>query len=241
LILRNSHFVAISRQIEQELIDFGVPLGALTRLASGVDTGEFSPGQFDTARLPKGPRVVFVGRLHSQKNLLPLIEAWRAVRAKTTASLLLVGDGPQRQELVTAAEQFGVADSVHFIGAVQNPIDYLRAANIFVLPMSNSLLEAMSVGLPVIASKIGGNTDLILHEKTGLLVDPYRTGAWSDAILRLMEDSPAAARIGGAARELVKGSFSIEAVVDRYLKLYERLTLVGDAASVDSDAGSVRY
>jgi glycosyltransferase involved in cell wall biosynthesis len=227
-ILRNSHFVAISRQIEQELVDFGVPAAGLTRLASGVDTSMFSPGESRADGLPPRPRVLFLGRLHSQKNLLQLICAWPAVREKMPASLLLVGDGPQKSELVAAAERLGVADSIHFVGAVQDPLQYLHAADVFVLPsvaegMSNSLLEAMAVGLPAVVSNIGGNTDLIVHNETGLLVDPHHARAWSDALTELLEDHEKASRLGAAARRRVVESFSIEAVVDRYVELYERL------------------
>jgi glycosyltransferase involved in cell wall biosynthesis len=162
MILRNSHFVAISAQIEQELVDFGVPADRLMRLASGVDTDLFSPGEspLETLLHPR-PRVLFLGRLHAQKNLSTLLAAWQAATKRVAASLIIAGDGPLLDELKRQSQRSGAAESVHFVGAVHNPLDYLRAADVFVLPslaegMSNSLLEAMSVGLPVIASRIGG-------------------------------------------------------------------------------------
>jgi glycosyltransferase involved in cell wall biosynthesis len=171
---------------------------------------------------------LFLGRLHAQKNLMRLIEAWPAVRQRVQASLLLAGSGPQEKELVAAIERRGIADSVHLIGTVSNPADYLRAANIFVLPsvaegMSNSLLEAMAVGLPVVVSSIDGNTDLVSHDKNGLLADPHSTSAWSDAIVRMLTEPDTATRLGAAARQLIAGCYSIEAIVDRYVELYGRL------------------
>jgi glycosyltransferase involved in cell wall biosynthesis len=228
-MLRNCHFVAISGEIERELARFGVPADRLTRLASGVDTSTFSPGRWEQhERLPARPRVLFLGRLHPQKNLLRLIEAWPAVRQRVAASLILAGDGPQRTELGTACERLGVADSVYFIGAVKNPADYLRAADVFVLPsvaegMSNSLLEAMAVGLPVIVSNIAGNTDLVTHGQTGLLADPHDSSTWSDTMLHLLAAPAEAARLGSAAHLLVVSRFSIQAIADRYLDLYESL------------------
>jgi glycosyltransferase involved in cell wall biosynthesis len=228
-MLRNSHFVAISRQIQDELTEFGVPPERITRLGSGVDTAAYSPGQSSTAlRLPASPRVLFLGRMHPQKNLLRLLDAWAEVRRRVAANLMLAGDGPQRGELEAAARRLGVADSVHFLGPVQNPIEVLRAADVFVLPsvaegMSNSLLEAMSAGVPIIASSIGGNTDLLRDGVNGLMADPLDPAAWTRAIVQLLEEPATAARLGAAARESVVAEFSIEAIVDRYVELYSRL------------------
>jgi glycosyltransferase involved in cell wall biosynthesis len=229
MILRNSHFVAISAQIEQELGEFGVPADRLTRLASGVDTEHFSPGESPIeSLLPPRPRVLFLGRLHAQKNLPTLLAAWVAARKPASASLIIAGDGPLLAELKTQAQRSDAAHSIHFVGPVQSPLDYLRAADIFVLPslaegMSNSLLEAMSVGLPVIASNIGGNSDLMTDRATGLLVDPQDRDGWSRAISGLIENLDHARQLGLAARQVVAAQFAIRVVVDRYVALYEEL------------------
>ena len=229
IMLRNSHFVAISQQIEREWLEFGVPRDRLTVLASGVDCDSFSPGPSAVERqLPPRPRVLFLGRLHPQKNLQILMQAWPAVRRRVKASLLLAGDGPQADLLREQARSLGIADSVHFLGAVQEPVEYLRSADVFVLPsvaegMSNALLEAMAVGLPVIASRIGGNADLVEDGRTGLLVDAHDVAGWSEAIERLLENTGQIHQLGVAARELVSERFSVQTVVSRYLELYESL------------------
>ena len=101
LILDNSHFVAISQQIEEELRAWGVPSERLDRFASGIDVDEFAPGDSPLeSQLPARPRAIFLGRLHPQKNLVVLLRAWQLVRHQCpTANLLLAGDGPQRREL----------------------------------------------------------------------------------------------------------------------------------------------
>ena len=235
MILRNSHFVAISGQIERELADFGVPADRLTRLASGVDTDLFSPGEtpLDTLLHPR-PRVLFLGRLHAQKNLSTLLAAWPAATKRVAASLIIAGDGPLLDELKQQSQCSGAADSVHFVGAVHNPLDYLRAVDIFVLPsfaegMSNSLLEAMSVGLPVIASRVGGNTDLVTEGATGLLVGPHDVDGWCLAITELLQNVERARQLGRAARELVTARYSIRVIVDQYVAIYERL-LAGNSS-----------
>ncbi len=175
-ILANTGFAAISAEIEREWRALGVAEGRITRMASGVDADSFHPGVSSVAAdlLPR-PRVMFTGRLHPQKNLPLLLEAWTEVARRGPANLILVGPGNDRQRLTEMAESLGISDRVQFVGAVDNPADYLRAADVFVLPsvaegMSNSLLEAMATALPCVVSGIGGNTDLIADGLTGRLV-----------------------------------------------------------------------
>ena len=145
-------------------------------MASGVDAEQFRPGasSVEASLLPR-PRVMFTGRLHPQKNLPLLLEAWAEVPETAPASLILVGPGNDRQRLTELAGSLGIAEQVQFVGAVDDPADYLRAADVFVLPsvaegMSNSLLEAMATALPCAVSGIGGNTDLVADGETGRLV-----------------------------------------------------------------------
>jgi L-malate glycosyltransferase len=229
IILRNTHFAAISDDIAREWIAQGVPPSRLTRLCSGVDTDVFHPGLsvVDEALLPR-PRVVFTGRLHPQKNLPMLLNAWAEVARHSAANLILVGPGSDRQALAEQAATLGVADRVQFVGAVSNPSDYLRAADIFVLPsvaegMSNSLLEAMASALPCVVSGVGGNTDLIAHGRTGLLVSTPTPEAWAETLLNLIHNPTEALHLGQAAHALVESEYSLRTVVDRYVYLYRDL------------------
>ncbi len=229
LILRNRHFVAISQEIEREWLDLGVPPERLTRIGSGVDTDSFRPGASPLREpLPPAPRVLFLGRLHAQKNLDTLLEAWPAVRRQVPASLLIAGDGPAADRLRARARSLDTDRSIHFLGAVSDPLAYLRAADVFVLPsraegMSNALLEAMAVALPVVVSRIGGNIDLVKQAETGLLVDPGDVVGWSAALVRVLGDPAARQRWGAAARQFVCARYAMAAVIDRYVALYEKL------------------
>ena len=229
IILRNSAFAAISAEIERQWADLGVPAARMYRTASGVDAEHFHPGPsaIESTLLPR-PRVVFTGRLHPQKNLPLLLEAWTVVARQTDANLILVGPGSDREALAELAGRLGIADRVQFAGAVPDPAEHLRAADVFVLPsvaegMSNSLLEAMATALPCAVSGIGGNTDLIEDDTTGVLVNEPTAAAWSSALIGLLRDPTRAKDLGAAARRRIDSEFALRVVVDRYVELYRRL------------------
>lgn len=229
IILRNTAFAAISAEIERQWLDLGVPASRMVRMASGVDAEHFHPGPsaVESTLLPR-PRAMFTGRLHPQKNIPLLLEAWGLVARQTPANLILVGPGSDRQALTELAGRLGISDRVQFTGAVPDPADHLRAADLFVLPsvaegMSNSLLEAMATALPCVVSGIGGNTDLIEDGRTGVLVNEASPDAWSSALISLLRDPSRAKELGAAARRRIDAEFSLQVVVDRYVELYRRL------------------
>ena len=228
-ILANTGFAAISAEIDRQWRELGVAPGRIVRMASGVNVQEFHPGpsMVDADLLPR-PRVIFTGRLHPQKNLSLLLEAWAKVVRQSEANLILVGPGNDRQRLIELAASLGISDRVQFVGAVDSPAEYLRAADIFVLPsvaegMSNSLLEAMATALPCVVSGIGGNTDLVADGQTGRLVAQPTAEAWSNTILELLENPSEARRLGSAAHQRIDREFALGVVVDRYLELYRRM------------------
>lgn len=232
-ILSNTAFAAISADIEAQWRTLGVPEGRMARMASGVDAERFRPGAsaLEQSLLPR-PRVMFTGRLHPQKNLPLLLEAWTMVVRRSPANLILVGPGDDRQRLEALVERLGLAGRVQFTGAVDGPSDHLRAADVFVLPsvaegMSNSLLEAMATALPCAVSNIAGNTDLIEDGQTGRLVAGAAPVAWSEALLSLLERPDEARRLGAAARRRIEEEFALPVVADRYLELYRRM-IAGD-------------
>jgi glycosyltransferase involved in cell wall biosynthesis len=170
---------------------------------------------------------VFVGRVTAKKVPEFLLDAWTAVLQKYPSSqLLLVGEGEQRAMLEARTRQADLAGSVIFTGRVENVEDCLRAADIFVLPsitegMSIALLEAMAVGLPVVASRVSGTVDVIKHGANGLLFEPGSRTGLTDCIVSLIESSNRRAELGRLARTTVAKHFSIDATVDRYVALYK--------------------
>jgi glycosyltransferase involved in cell wall biosynthesis len=228
-ILRNTAFAAISADIERQWRSLGVPAGRIVRMASGVDAEHFRPGPsaLEAELLPR-PRVVFTGRLHPQKRLEVLLDAWPRVARETRANLILVGHGPDRDRLTDRARALGLSDRIQFTGPLSDPAEALRAADVFALPsiaegMSNSLLEAMATALPCVASSIGGNTDLLAEGPSGVLVAPNTAEAWSTALIDVLSRPDHGRALGAAARRRIETEFALPVVVNRYLALYRQL------------------
>ncbi|MBU0492657.1 MAG: glycosyltransferase family 4 protein [Chloroflexi bacterium] len=214
-----------------------VELAAIVhRLPNGVDVQAFAPVD-DPARRDwrsaEGPVALFVGRLDPVKQLDVLLRAWARVLGDADAPgqspvLVLVGDGPEREALVRLAGELGIVGSVRLIGAVEQVAGWYHGADLFVLPsqvegLSNALLEAMSCGLPVVATAVGGTPEVVEDGVNGLLVPPGDVAALSVALGRLMGDPALARQLGHAARQTVVAGYSVEAMVERYLALYESL------------------
>jgi len=220
--------VAISAAIRGELIARGYEESRIVDLPNGVPVP-------DEAWVPRegwraAPRAVFVGRLAAEKGLGTLVDAWPIVRREYPgATLALVGEGPERAGLEARIAASGMpAGAVELPGAVADPGPWLRGADLFVLPsieegMSIALLEAMALGMPLVASDIAGNRRLVDDRETGRLVPPGDPRAWAAAIRDQWGDFERACEQGRAARRLVERSYSINAVAHQHLLLFESL------------------
>ncbi len=231
--------VAISKPVKEELRRAGYEASRIVELPNGVPIPK-SPW----ARRPgwkEAPRAVFVGRLAPEKGLDVLMDSWPAVRAAFPgASLTLWGDGPERAALVERAADRGLGDSARFPGATADPESALREADLFVLPsreegMSMSLLEAMAIGLPLVASAIPGNRRLIDDFRTGRLAAPGDPGALSAAIVEQWNDYDRAIHMARAARKEATLHYSITSVAQKHLKLFNRLIAERRAAKVEGE------
>jgi len=197
----------VSKDVIAELHEAGFGPECTWYLPNGVPIPSAIPGDRSELRDTLGLRSqaftsVFVGRLAAQKATELLVDAWKAVLRKHPSSqLVFVGDGQQRAMLEARTRQAGLTGSVVFTGRVENVEDYLRAADIFVLPsttegMSIALLEAMAVGLPVVASRVSGTVDVIKHGENGILIEPGDRGALTDCIISLIESPNRQAELG---------------------------------------------
>lgn len=170
-----------------------------------------------------GPLFVSVGRLVPQKNMSLLVHAW----AKTESGTLVVaGDGPERQGLESLAHALGVADRIRWLGRRNDVESILIAADAFVLSshwegLPLALMEAMSAGLPVVATDVIGVRELINDGVDGLLIEDDDAKSLSAALVELMHNTELATRLGLAALQRAE-EFSVDRMVREYLELYER-------------------
>lgn len=228
-------FVALNRDMAAELADHQYPAERIVQIRNGVPVGKEARDPAvrratrDRLGLPEGPILLFVGRLNPHKGpgrLLRILP--RLVARHPTLTLVFLGDGPQRRELVRLAAELEVAAHVRWLGERPDSEEFYRAADIFALPsegegMSNALLEAMAAGLPCVATRVTGNVEVVTDRETGLLValeDPNEL-AW--AIGCLLEDDALRARIGRAAWAHIQEAYSVERMVAAYRDLYGRL------------------
>ena len=245
---RASAFVSISKAIEQELRD-SYRAGTMRRVRSKrVDhRKEESPR---IVAIPNGvpvpdlawqrrrdwrvtPRAVFVGRLAAEKGLDVLVAAWPLVRARyPEAQLSLIGDGPQRpsleQMIGTLGMMLGPGQAVDMPGAVPEPSEVMRDADLFILPsreegMSIALLEAMALGIPLVASSIAGNRRLVSDFKHGRLAPADDPESLARIIIDQWDNFDRAFHMSRAARSRVEQEFSIQAVARQHLALFEEI------------------
>ena len=235
------HWIALSSQIEIYLRDaIGVPAARLTRICNGVDTDRFRPVLGAREAIANSPfndpslwLVGTVGRLQAVKDQVNLVRAvasavGRSTEARARMRLLIAGDGPQRAEVEAVIEETGMGDHAWLAGMRGDVPCILRGLDVFALPsmaegISNTILESMACGLPIVATRVGGNPDLIDSGSTGLLVSPADPAELGDALLRLFSDRDTASRLGRAARIECERRFSLDRMVADYAALYDQL------------------
>lgn len=222
---------AVSADLKQHMVAEGFPARRLKVLYNGIDPGERpTHAQRHAARVELGiPEGAFVagtvGRLDPVKNL-PLLLRAHALAAAGNPGLrtVIVGDGPERAALETAAAELGIEESVIFTGYRQDVRFLMAAFDVFVNcssyeGVSLTILEAMATTLPVIATPVGGNPEVVVDQETGLLV-PAKARLLADAIAALAKSPRRRRDMGNAGRWRVIRHFSIARMVDEYASAY---------------------
>lgn len=235
-------YIPLSRDLEQWLrVIVGVPESRVTRIYNGVDTQTFSPVESARTALPvagfapSGTVVIgTVGRMQEVKDQLTLVHAFlRMIDAipngRERLRLVMIGDGPLRKKAAELLEQAGASDLAWLPGARNDVAQLLRALDVFVLPslaegISNTILEAMASGLPVVATRVGGNAELVKEGETGMLAPPGEPAALAEVLRQYVDDADLRRRHGGAARARTERKFSLDAMVHRYMAVYDELS-----------------
>jgi sugar transferase (PEP-CTERM/EpsH1 system associated) len=229
-----SQYIAVSGELATWLVDtVGVRQDRVRRICNGVDIESFRPATEPQCNL--GPNVVLgtVGRLEPIKDQIMLVRAFLHLVntdavARARLRLAVIGDGRLRKQAQQAVSEAGAESIVWFAGERNDIPELMRGLDLFVLPslregISNTILEAMASGLPVIATNVGGNSELVAEGETGMLVPPSNPVAMADAIHSYLKDPAKLRRHGQAGRKRAVEHFSLEKMVEGYLRVYDEV------------------
>lgn len=241
------HVAAVSRALAGDAMSLACSGREVTVLYRGVDLSRFSPGKSRAsirARLglpAEGVGFCYVGRLIPEKGIPELVEAFRSLRCSLPGAWMsLVGDGPLLTELRLSQGPGEPAEGVMLPGHLSQEqlVDWLRASDIFVLPshkegLPNAIREAMAVGLPVIATAVGGVAEIVRPDVTGVLLAAEDVDGLASAMRELGDGPSVRERMGAEARRLAERDFTWGAAAQAASALYRSLL-----ASQCSERGS---
>jgi glycosyltransferase involved in cell wall biosynthesis len=227
---RTDALIAISTDIEKELQDYGFPPEHIHSIPNGVDTDEFKR----SVPFPERSKIIFlhIGRRTPQKGIDIIFKALQKLLQKgidkNKIELRLYGLDYPEYDYRSLAEQCGVQALVRFFAYTENIHDEYQNAHCLLLPsraegLSNVLLEAMSLELPVIATRISGTVDVVEHERSGILVDPEDPEALAASMERVIRNPEIAVQLGKNGRQRIKENFSLDHVAQHYSQLYQDL------------------
>jgi glycosyltransferase involved in cell wall biosynthesis len=197
------------------------------QIPNGCNTEFFHP--IAKKQLNSG-KIIFIGKLNPMKGVHILIECFALLRAEhLDIKLEIIGDGPDRKKLENMTKTLEISKAVCFYGEIKDVKKHLQEADLFVLPsfsegLPNVILEAMSSGLPVIATRTGGIPDIIEDGSNGILVEPRNSDQLYKAISRILTNEKLAEQLSLKARETIESRFSIDHIARQYIKLYNKLT-----------------
>ena len=220
----------VSDAIKQyTLPHLALPVEKVQTIINGVSVGDTTRSKL--CRSDLGIRdsafvLCFVGRVAEEKNLFFLFSLMpQLVKEIPDVQLLIVGDGTERNTLEEYSREKGFADHVLFVGFQSEPLDYLACADVFVLPsryegISIAILEAMSAGLPVVATDVGGNREVVVPDETGIIVPLDDKRELLEGLLLLSRNLRLREQMSTNAFKRVRNHFNIRGAAEKYVKIY---------------------
>ncbi len=224
--------LAVSHQIEKDSLAAGVPREKLRLLHNAIVVERYQRSG-DRGALSKvvgrtldGPVIASIGRLSFEKGHADLIAALEIVKRRgKTASLVLIGDGPERQRLTRQVTALGLQEMVHFPGYIQEPQRLLEDIDLMVLPshtegLPNAALEALLMEVPVLATRVGGTPEVITDGETGRLVPPHSPESLATGILEFMAVPEDWKQMAIRGRDVVTRRFDFQARTRKLESIY---------------------
>jgi sugar transferase (PEP-CTERM/EpsH1 system associated) len=230
-------FIALSKDLEGYLQDsVGIHSKKIVQLYNGVDCERFVDKSLQKqSDNSSAVRIGTVGRLQAEKDQANLVRAFAVLRDKAVVAglqvhlqLSLIGDGPDREKLESLVRELAIEENVEFLGARDDVPQLMQSLDIFALPslgegISNTILEAMATGLPVVATAVGGNPELVDEGNSGYLVPSADAESLAVALFHYIEQPDLIARHGKEGRRRIERYFSMDAMVNAYMEVYSRL------------------
>ncbi len=233
-------YITVSQDLKQWLISaIGVQQAGVVQIYNGVDQSLFKPGAKPLDIAPDGfltgdpPVIGTVGRLAEVKDQATLIRSFAALldtptQDTTPPRLIIAGDGPLRGQLEQLVEELNIEKYTWITGDRSDIPDILRLFDLFVLPslgegISNTILEAMATGLPIVATGVGGTPELIEHSVNGYLVQPGDSVQMESSISKLLASKEKRDMMGQASLERIRQQFDWDHTVHSYLEVYDGL------------------
>lgn len=230
---RMDHLIAVSTSIVRKIEDEGRHGAPVSLIYNGIDLARYDQMvpcctlREEYGLPPEGPLVGVVARLEQEKGHPTLIDAWPAILASfPDATLLMIGEGSRLDALTAQVRDLGLERSVIFTGRRDDVPEVTKSLDVAVLPSYReaqglTILEAMALSRPVVASNVGGIPEMIEDGRTGLLVPPHDSTALADAILRLLRDHPLADTLARAGHDMVHDRFCVELMVRSVEAIYD--------------------
>ena len=226
-----SKIIALTKDIEQHLTQFGVSKEKIEVIPNAVDTEKFSPEKRNLLQERWGitsPVVLFVGRLSIEKDVCTLLRAFsKVVKEIPKAKLVIIGKGSEEGNLKRFLELNSIPH-VFFLGKVENRMipNIYAGADVFVLPSTrepfgNVVLEAMASGKPVIGSFVGGMKEMIVDGVTGYHAEPRNDRQFSELILRIFVDNDLKRELGANARRRTRNHYDKDLIMKRIIRVYQ--------------------
>jgi glycosyltransferase involved in cell wall biosynthesis len=229
--IKSSNIITtISESVAKELKEYGLNQDRISVVSNGVDENIFYPKKNDGTNNDK-KYIMYAGRIDREKGLFDLVESANIIcNKRTDISFIIAGDGRDSNRLKKKIKKIGLQKRFIFLGQIEKDqmIKLYQNATLFILPsyregLPTVLLEAMSCGLPILATDVRGNRDLITNGKNGLLIPPKDPKKIAETILTLLNDKKLMKQLGNNARKTIIKNYTWNAVSNKFLKCYESL------------------
>ena len=236
VLRRFPRIVAVSESVSRELIAAGLSPDRIRVIPNAIDVARFAEGAGDRAaewrrRLtePRAPVILTVGRLSRQKGLEYFVQSAAQIHHEAPqARFWIAGDGIQRGQLETQIRDLGLEGVVTLLGEQRDIAAIMAASDVFVMPslgesFANVLLEAMALGKPIVATRVGGTPEIVRDSETGWLVPPRQSAALAAAVLKILKDPDLGAHVGAQGRDFVASHFGATHVAAQMAEVFRQV------------------